>query len=968
MSVCVLQIVYSSIVVLILMTKKDHVSSGGPMAMNATSTSSLRVHNLRCEYLHNPLGLGIAQPRLSWQLISDQRGVMQSAYQILVKDEGVEVWNTGKVLSDQSIHVPYSGPALRSGQRCTWQVRVWDGNDCPSAWSEPAWWEMGLLHPSDWRASWIEPDWDEDPAAFNPCPYLRTTFILSEPVSSARVYVTAHGLYELSLNNQRVGDAWFTPGYTSYHHRLQYQTYDVGDLLHSGENVIGVILGDGWYRGSLGIASARNFYGQRLGLLLQLVVRYADGSEHIVISDEQWKASTGPILMSDLKEGESYDARLEMPGWDLQGFDDSLWRGVRIANYGLDNLVATAGPLVRRKERFVPVEILTTPAGETVVDMGQNCSGVVQLKVGGPAGTTIRLQHGEALDKNGNFTMQHLGLESMFPPPRQEVLYTLKEDGEEVYTPRFTVHGFRYVKVEGFPGIPTAENFTGIALYSDLPETGTFACSDPLLNQLQHNILWSQKSNFLEIPTDCPTRERAGWTGDAQIFVPTGSFLMQTAGFFSKWLKDLAAEQEPGGRVANMIPSPESGMHIGNKSIDFLIGAAGWGDAAVIVPWTLYQIFGDQRILQEQYASMKAWVEYERHQAQNKYAPQGNTAPRYLERRPLAYERYLWDTNYHWGEWLEPDDPVPGLLFADNWTPEDRQLLSAPHIATAYFAYSTHLLAETARILGNEKDAQEYSTLHQRIKEAYITEFVSSDGQMTPHKQATYVRALAFDLLPEQLRPAATHHLAELVRSAGTHLGTGFLSTPYLCPVLAANGSLDLAYALLKQETRPSWLYAVKKGATTIWESWDGIDEEGTPHNSLNHYSYGAIGNWLYQVVAGIAPGAPGYKHITFQPRPGGGLTAASATYQSLYGEIACRWQIANESDTTTFTLTITVPANTTATVVIPTSMGREITEGKQALEIAPGITSVRREQDATYIDVGSGSYTFIVTPVRAFS
>ena len=928
--------------------------------MNVASTSSLRVQDLCCEYQLNPLGIESKEPRLSWRLASDQRSAIQSAYQIQVSDRQGELWDTGKMFSDQSLHIPYRGPALRSRQRCTWRVRVWDSNDQPSAWSEPGWWEMGLLHATDWQAQWIEPDWVEDPAAFNPSPYLRVPFTLRTRPVSACLYVTAHGLYEASLNGQRVGDAYFTPGYSSYHHRLYYQTYDVSDLLHDSENVAGVILGDGWYRGSLGITSQRNAYGQRLGLLWQLVVSYADGSEQVIVSDERWRATTGPILSSDLKAGEVYDARLEMPGWDQPGFDESLWRGVQVVVYSLENLVALESPPVRRKECFVPIQILTTPSGETVVDMGQNFSGVVQLHVNGPAGTTICLRHGEALDKDGNFTMEHLAIEPIFPAPPQAISYTLRGGGEEIYTPFFTVHGFRYVKVEGFPGTPTSENFTGIALYSDLPTTGTFACSDPRLNQLQHNILWSQKSNFLEVPTDCPTRERAGWTGDAQIYAPTASFLMQTAGFFMKWLRDLATEQEPDGKVPLIIPSIAGVKSSLPKLVTLLNGSAGWGDAAVILPWTLYQVYGDQRILEMQYASMKAWVEYQRRQAQDKYHPRGYTWPRYQERKPLEYERYLWDTNYHWGEWLEPGDPVPGLLSGE-WTQEVAQILSAPHIATAYFAYSTRLLAETAHILGNEADAQVYSTLFEKIRQAFLTEFVGENGQIMPDKQSSYVRALAFDLLPEHLRPAATQCLVELIQEAGTHLGTGFLSTPYLCLVLGDNDHLDLAYSLLMQDTSPSWLYAVKKGATTIWESWDGIDEEGNPHHSLNHYSYGAIGNWLYQIVAGVAPGAPGYRQARFQPQPSGGLTFASAAYQSLYGEIASNWQIDGER----FHLTVTVPANTIATVVIPTRLGRQITEGGVTLESAVGVRGVRREQKATSIEIGSGRYTFTALPNR---
>ena len=522
------------------------------MTMNSRSIGPLLVQDLRCEYQDNPLGIDVVQPRLSWKLASAQRGVAQSAYQIRVTDTSDALWETGQVLSHQSIHVPYGGSVLRSGQHCTWRVRVWDGNGQPSAWSEPAWWEMGLLHPIDWHAHWIEPIWQEDPNAQRPCPHLRTTFSVDGPVFSARAYITSLGLYELFLNGQRVGDAYFTPGYTSYHRRLQYQTYTITALLQEDENAIGVILGDGWYRGKLGGFSQRNTYGERLALLVQLHIRYSDGHEQLVLSDEGWKATTGPILSSDLQAGEVYDARLEMPGWNKPGFDASQWQAVSAVSYRTDHLVATNGPQVRPHEEITPIALVRTQGGETVVDMGQNFAGVVRFSVQGPAGTTVRLQHGETLDEHGNFTTAHLHVPHGF----QEVRYTLKGDAEEMYTPHFTFHGFRYVKVEGFPGMPRSEQFTGLALYSDMPETGSFECSDPLINRLQQNILWSQKSNVLEIPTDCPTRERTGWTGDVQVFARTGSFLMQTAGFLSKWLKDLAAEQAAMDKSPISFPAP----------------------------------------------------------------------------------------------------------------------------------------------------------------------------------------------------------------------------------------------------------------------------------------------------------------------------------------------------------------------------------------------------------------------------
>ena len=925
--------------------------------MNSRSTVPLLVQDLRCEYQDNPLGIDVLRPRLSWKLASAQRGVAQSAYQIRVTETSDVLWDTGKVLSHQSIQVPYDGSALRSGRRCTWRVRIWDGNDQPSAWSEPSWWEMGLLHPIDWHAHWIEPGWQEDKSGEPPCPYLRTTFSVDGPVSRARAYITSHGFYELFLNGQRVGDASFTPGYTSYHRRLQYQTYDITALLQEDENAIGVILGDGWYRGKSGAFSPRNTYGERLALLVQLHLRYADGHQQLVLSDEGWKATTGPLLSSDLQAGEVYDARLEMPGWNEPGFDASQWQKVAAVSYRTDHLVATNGPLVRAQEEITPIALVRTPNGETVVDMGQNFAGVVRFRVRGPAGTTVRLQHGETLDAQGNFTIAHLLQFAYLKAPHgfQEVCYTLKGDAEEVYTPHFTFHGFRYVKVEGFPGMPSVEQFTGLALYSDLPQTGTFECSDPLINRLQQNILWSQKSNFLEIPTDCPTRERAGWTGDVQVFARTGSFLMQTAGFLSKWLQDLAAEQAADGRVADLVPSPLRARpgKAARGMLEAMEASAGWGDAAVIVPWTLYQCYGDQRVLEEQYASMKAWVEYIRKQAKKQPWIWRINPISWSKQEKRPYQPYIWDTGFQrWGEWLEPDESFGPKLAIGMLK---RLAFSAPLVATAYFDHSTRLLAEIARVLGKDDDAREYEALHRRIKEAYCAVFIHPDGRIRPEKQASYVRALAFDLVPPALQRAAVDHLVRLIQENDYHLGTGFLSTPFLCHVLSEHGQLDVAYALLKQDTMPSWLYEVKKGATTIWETWDGIGEDGTPHGSLNHYAKGAVGSWLYQVVAGIEPGAPGYKHIRFRPRPGGGLTAASARYHSLYGEIASSWQMRDG----TFMLTIMVPANTTATVFLPGAEASQVTEGSQRAQTVEGVIQVSQEQEATVVEVGSGTYAF---------
>ncbi len=985
-------------------------------------------HRLRCEYKENPLGIDVLAPRLSWQMHADARDVVQTAYQVQVADtpealaagQGL-LWDSGKVVSDASIHIVYQGPALRSAQRCYWRVRVWDNADQPTPWSddlslpravgtrgvaepppcaaaemrgvaeppplraegtrggaEPppcaaggirggAFWEMGLLQPGDWRANWIEPDWDEDPQVSQPCPYLRAGFAIHGPVQSARVYVTAHGLYELTVNGQPVTDDLFTPGFTAYQKRLQYQTCDVTALLRPGDNAVGVILGDGWWRGKIGAASVRNAYGTRLALLMQMRILYQDGSEQWVVSDGQWKASTGPILSSDMKDGEVYDARREMPGWDMPSWDDSGWRGVRIADYGVANLVAPAGVPVRRHEEIRPVQVIHTPAGETVVDMGQNFAGRVRLRVRGPAGATVTLRHGEALDKAGNFTMANLNL----PGPvgggelLQQVTYTLKGEDEEIYEPRFTFHGFRYVRVEGFPGEPTPEDLTGIAIYSDMAPAGTFTCSNPMVNQLQSNIAWSQKSNFLDIPTDCPQRERAGWTGDAQIFCRTGSFIMDMAAFLTKWLQDLAAEQHADGLVTNLVPDAFKGA---GGFMARLEGSAGWGDAAVIIPWTMYLCYGDVRILHQQYASMKAWVDFQANRAAHVHWARKLEPSYWLSKARRARQPYIWDTGYHWGEWLEPGTSTPAIAVGMF----KRVLLSEPAVATPYLAYSSGLLARIARLLGKEEDTEAYRALHDKVKAAYVAEFVRPQGtqgiRIRPDRQASYVRALAFDLLPESMRPLAARRLVELVRQNGNHLGTGFLSTTYLCHVLTSAGYLDVAYDLLNQTTVPSWLYPITKGATSIWETWDGIKEDGTPSMSLNHYSYGAVGSWLYQVVAGIdgegVPSftppynridAPAYKHSFIQPQPGGGLTQARATYESMYGLIVSGWEHTGGR----MVVEVTIPPNTSATVRLPDARADQVTEGDTALAAAAGVHHVQQAGSATVFDLGSGQYRF---------
>ena len=897
-----------------------------PLAYAGRAETMLKLTGLRTEYKENPLGIDATRPRLSWQIQADERAVAQSAYQLRVARSERDllagsnlVWDSGRVDSDESIHRVYGGPPLQSGQRYYWQVRIWDRAGRASAWSAPAFWEMGLLRPSDWQAAWIEPDLPEDVKKSEPVPMLRREFTINGSVARARAYITSHGLYEVYLNGRRVGDQLFTPGWTSYNKRLQYQTYDVTELLKSGRNAVGALLGNGWYRGNLAWGGQRNIYGDRLALLMQIRITYSDGREEVIGTDQQWKATTGPILMSEIYHGETYDARLEKAGWTTPGFDDQQWAGVRVANHRKDHLVAPAGPPVRRIEQIKPVKIIKTPAGETVVDMGQNMVGWVRLRVQGPAGTTVTLRHAEVLDRAGNFYTENLR------GAKATVRYTLKGGGIETFEPHFTFFGFRYVAVDGYPGELTTDSLTGIVIHSDMAPTSEFETSSQLINQLQHNIRWGQKGNFLDVPTDCTQRdERLGWTGDAQVFARTAAFNMDVAGFFTKWLRDLAADQYESGSVPHVIPDVlgAPGKPAG--------GSAAWADAAVIIPWTIYLSYGDKRILEEQYASMARWVEY-------------------MRRR--AGDDFIWDGDFHFGDWL---------AFATTRSDYPGATTGKDLIATAFFAHSTDLLQRTAQILGKQQDAARYGEQLARIKSAFRREFVTETGRVGENTQTAYALALHFDLLPDELRPVAARRLAQEVRER-KHLTTGFVGTPYLCHVLSRYGYLDEAYMLLNREQYPSWLYPVKQGATTIWERWDGIKPDGSFQdkgmNSFNHYAYGAIGEWMYRVMAGIEvdPAVPGYKHILIQPQPGGGFTSVKASHQSMYGRISSAWTLRDGL----FELAVEVPANTRATVRLPRAELSRVTESGRALSEGNGIAGSRQDGDSVVVELGSGQYRF---------
>lgn len=887
--------------------------------------AQLSVLQPKTENLINPLGVETLMPRFSWQLSSPKRGTMQTACEIRVANTADDltkgrnlIWQSGRMQTEASVHVEYAGPSPISGQRLYWQVRVWDNQGQASAWSAPASWQTGLLSTADWSAQWISPGFAE-PATDQTSPYLRKAFRIGKKISSATAYVTALGMYEARINGQRISDALLTPGWTAYNKRVQYQTYDVTNMLTTGDNVVGTVLANGWYRGYIGFPGQNNVYGKSIALLFQLDIQYADGSPDRILSNDTWTCADGEIRNSEIYNGETINHQLTKKGWDSPGYDDGNWIRAKLYTGKTPTLVSTLNETVRKQETFKPIKVITTPLGEKVIDFGQNLVGWVKLTVKGKRNDTIRIHHAEVLDKDGNFYTTNLR------SAKQENNYVLSGEGIEIFEPHFTFQGFRYIRVQGYEGPLRPEDFEAVALYSDMQHTGRFSSSNPLINQLQHNIQWGQRGNFLDVPTDCPQRdERLGWTGDAQAFARTATFNMNVNSFFAKWLKDLSADQLPNGAVPHVIPNV-----LGDKNA----AACGWADAATIIPWTMYLAYADKRILKEQYESMKAWVGYIEKQSKND----------------------LWNTGSHFGDWLFY------TMGDDN---SGRAAVSDKHLlAQAFYGYSVSHMLKTAKVLGNTKDMAYYEALLKRVKDAFNREYVSPNGRVSSNTQTVYTLALHFDMLPEHLRQQAADRLAENVKSYGNHITTGFLGTPYICFVLSRFGHTDVAFNLLMQETYPSWLYPVKMGATTIWERWNGIKPDGSfevpTMNSFNHYAYGAIGDWMYRVVAGLDTDeeAPGYKRLIIKPHLGGKLTQAEATLETNYGKAASGWKLSEGA----LVVSLTVPANTTARVHLPVGNADEVVESGRVITMAREIRVIGIEAGRVVVEIGSGKYEFLM-------
>jgi alpha-L-rhamnosidase len=878
----------------------------------------LLANHLRCEYLAEPRGVGETQPRLSWLLQSDERGQRQTAYQILVAgspealaaDRG-DLWDTAKVASEDSTGAVYQGKPLVSQQECFWKVKVWDRADRPSAWSEPARWSMGLLDPAQWKAQWIGYDKARQVAGTSklllpPPRYLRSVFQAAKPVRRATLYATALGIFDVYLNGKRVTDDQFNPGWTDYTKRVYYRSYDVTSLVRSGDNVFGAILADGWYSGYIGWGHARDHYGKNPRFRGQLQLEFADGSSAIVASGPNWKAAIGPASEADYLMGESYDARAELTGWDAPGYDAGKWEAVDTGAEMQPVVQWHPGPPVRAYAEFKAQKITQPAPGAYVLDLGQNIAGVARLTLEGEPGQKITLRFAERLNPDG--TMYTTNLRGA----RATDTYICR-GGRESWQPRFTFHGFQYVEISGLKQAPTPETVVGVALSSDTPVVGQFECSDPMLNRLHSNGYYTQRSNFIDIPTDCPQRdERLGWTGDAQVYIRTATQNTDVQAFFTKWLVDLDDGQRADGQFPMVAP-----LKVGGPD-----GGPAWADAGVICPWTIYDVYGDRRVLERHYPAMTRFIDF-------------------CEKRSTP--ELLPPAKFHcFGDWLSIKANTPTDV-----------------IYTAYFAYCTRLTARAAEVLGKPDDGAKYNALFRKIKAAFNQAYVAADGRIKGDTQACYVLALAFDLLDQEKQKLAAKYLVDDIARRDWHLSTGFIGTKDLMLVLTKIGRTDVAYRLLRNVTFPSWGFSIQHGATSIWERWDGwTPEHGFQDpgmNSFAHYSFGAVYQWMVENIGGIRSKSPGYQTIVIAPQIDDQLSWAKVGYQSIRGPIACDWK----REKGEFLMDVTVPVGVTASVVLPVAQGAAVTEGGKAIEQAEGVKSLGLGADGLTVSVESGSYHF---------
>ena len=883
------------------------------------SLSPTQISIMRTNELENPLGIDPDQsPVFSWILASDKAGTVQRAYRIVVHAGGKKVWDSGKVDTDRSVGVPYGGK-LMPDTEYTWTLQVWDNHGNVTEESV-AGWQTGI-RTSDWKARWITASDTILPA------YFRKTKSISKEVKKATLYVTSHGLYEAFINGQKVGNYELTPGWTSYNKRLQYQAYDVTDLLQKGKNTLAATVSPGWYSGGMNTGDPKHRYrfGNDVSLLMQVNIEYTNGSRSCIVTDGSWECcvpgedtsvKAGGITFANIYDGQTIDARLIDSSWATNQ-PQTVWKQkAKVVDMPKAHLIPTVNEPVRAYQPIPAKKLIVTPKGEKVIDFGQNIVGWERVKLSGKKGDQVRITHAEVLDKEGNFYTGNMR------SAKTTSLFILNGEGQETFEPRHTFYGFRYIQIEGLEGELRLEDFEAIPVCSGFDRIGEFSSSNPVINQLQHNIEWGFWDNFVDVPTDCPQRdERLGWTGDAQVFFRTASFLGRVDNFFNKWLADLKVEQRSDGRVPRVIPDTYCAG-------DYRTAATGWADASTIVPWNHYMAYGHIQILEQQYDSMKGWVDYMVSQSKDR--------------------GWLWNNGSHYGDWL---------FYSLSNDPGGRSAVTSSHlVAQCFFAHSADIVCRTAKLLGKQADADYYADVASKVRKAYMDEYVTPNGLISSDTQTAYVLALQFRMLPEHLREQALDRLVENIKRYENHITTGFLGTSYICNVLTEYGRSDMAYKLLLQETCPSWIYSVRKGATTIWERWNSIQPDGSileGMNSFNHYSYGAIGDWLYRSAVGIREAAPGFKKIVIQPHPGGGFDHMQAATLTPYGRVAAKWTAEEE---VLKTLEVEIPVNTTAEILVPAS-------AMEAVKNENGLKPVGYEAGYVKYLVGSGHYFFAVLP-----
>ncbi len=863
--------------------------------------------HLRCEYLSNPLGIDVIQPRFQWVLEDSRRGGMQTAFQVLVAtsrhalspDHGNQ-WNSGKVSSDNSTQVVYRGKPLQSGHTYYWKVRYWDAQGDPSAYSQPAEFEMGLLSRSDWKGEWIGGGG-----------LLRKEFDLPAGVVRARAYVTALGYYQLHINGRKIGHRVLDPAWTTYPKRVLYSTYDVTAVLQKGRNAVGVMLGGGWATQRAGGIPP---YYSSPALLFQMDVQLADGRTVSISSNTSWKTAPGPIVSDSIYNGEVYDARLDQPGWDRASFDDAGWAHARLEKGTAGRKSAEMMPPIRTVSTLLPRSISSPAPGVYVYDFGQNFAGWVQLRVRGPRGARVELRYSELLDRDGMINRRNLRT------AKARDVYLLRGGGLEIFNPQFTYHGFRYVELTGYPGTPSLDSIQGEVVHTAVSTIGSFVASRQILNRIQHLIIWSQLSNLYSIPTDCDQRdERQGWLGDAQVSAEEAMMNFNMAAFYTNFIRDIRDAQRPSGEIPDTVPHK-----YGNSPSD-----PAWGTAYPLLCWYMWREYGDRRILEQNYEGLKKYEAFLRRQAK------GNV---------LRYSYY--------GDWIAID-PTPGALVSD-----------------AYFYYDTELLSRIAGVLGNSEDAKTYANLAVRIKQAFQGAFFNPvTGEYANGSQTAQTLPLFFGLVPRRLRGEVFGKLtSNIIYAHNTHLTTGFIGAKYLLPTLTGNGRTDLAYELATRKTYPSWGFMVARGATTLWEIWQ--DKVGPSMNSHDHIMLGSLGAWFYRALGGIRLGkdGQGFRRILIAPNVVEDLHWASASIQTVRGLVSCSW--VHKPGVTSMDVTIPVNSDAEIVVPEEPDMTRiTVREGKHIVWSKgkfvagdPGVTSAMAAPGAVVFHVGSGQYHFVLT------